>query len=223
MGHRMNTSSTDHPPRRAPGMAPGAPGYLWALVGVLAAVEAVLALSDAGVILPAGLRWSAFALGAFWQPLLSGQIAPIYPGQSVIMFLSYAFLHGGLAHLALNSVVLLALGKLATARIGMKRTLAVLALSAVGGALAFGLLSSGSAPMIGASGAAFGLLGLWQAWDYQLRKQMGQPLKPLITTILALVAANVVFFVILSGGLAWEAHLGGWLVGWIAGQSFARR
>jgi len=32
-----------------------------------------------------------------------------------------------------------------------------------------------------------------------------------------------VFFVILSGGLAWEAHLGGWLVGWIAGLSFARR
>lgn len=204
-------------------MTPGAPGYLWALVGVLAVIEAVLAMSDAGLILPAGLRWSAFALGAFWQPLWSGQIAPIYPGQPVIMLLSYAFLHGGLAHLALNSVVLLALGKLATARIGMTRTLIVLALSAVGGGLAFGLLSSGGAPMIGASGAAFGLLGLWLAWDYQWRKQMGQPLKPVVTTLAALVVANVGFFVILSGGLAWEAHLGGWLVGWIAGLSFARR
>ena len=203
-------------------MTPGAPGYLWALVGVLAAIEAVLAMSDAGLILPAGLRWSAFALGAFWQPLWSGQIAPIYPGQTVVMFLSYAFLHGGLAHLALNSVVLLALGKLATVRIGMTRTLAVLALSAVGGALVFGLLSTGGVPMIGASGAVFGLLGLWQAWDYRMRKRMGQPLKPVLTTILALIVANVVFFVILGGGLAWEAHLGGWLVGWIAGQSFAR-
>lgn len=203
-------------------MAPGAPGYLWGLVGIMAVIEALLGLSDAGYLLPEGLRWSAFALGAFWQPLLSGQVAPIYPGQTVVMFLSYAFLHSGLAHLALNSVVLLALGKLATARIGRNRTLAVLALSAVGGALVFGLLSSGGVPMIGASGAAFGLLGLWQAWDYRMRKQMGQPLKPVLTTILALVVANVVFFVILSGGLAWEAHLGGWLVGWIAGQSFAR-
>ncbi|WP_223228459.1 rhomboid family intramembrane serine protease [Roseovarius litoreus] len=203
-------------------MAPGAPGYLWGLVGVMAVIEALLGLSDAGYLLPEGLRWSAFALGAFWQPLLSGQVAPIYPGQTVVMFISYAFLHGGLAHLALNSVVLLALGKLATVRIGMKRTLAVLALSAVGGALAFGLLSTGGVPMIGASGAVFGLLGLWQAWDYRMRKRMGQPLKPVLTTILALIVANVVFFVILSGGLAWEAHLGGWLVGWIAGQSFAR-
>jgi membrane associated rhomboid family serine protease len=203
-------------------MAPGAPGYLWGLVGVMAVIEALLGLSDAGYLLPEGLRWSAFALGAFWQPLLSGQVAPIYPGQTVVMFISYAFLHGGLAHLALNSVVLLALGKLATVRIGMKRTLAVLALSAVGGALVFGLLSTGGVPMIGASGAVFGLLGLWQAWDYRVRKRMGQPLKPVLTTILALIVANVVFFVILSGGLAWEAHLGGWLVGWIAGQSFAR-
>jgi len=203
-------------------MAPGAPGYLWVLVGVMAVIEALLGLSDAGYLMPEGLRWSAFALGAFWQPLLSGQVAPIYPGQTVVMFLSYAFLHGGLAHLALNSVVLLALGKLATVRIGMKRTLAVLALSAVGGAVVFGLLSTGGVPMIGASGAVFGLLGLWQAWDYRMRKRMGQPLKPVLTTILALIVANVVFFVILSGGLAWEAHLGGWLVGWIAGQSFAR-
>jgi len=203
-------------------MAPGAPGYLWVLVGVMAVIEALLGLSDAGYLMPEGLRWSAFALGAFWQPLLSGQVAPIYPGQTVVMFLSYAFLHGGLAHLALNSVVLLALGKLATVRIGMTRTLAVLALSAVGGALVFGLLSTGGVPMIGASGAVFGLLGLWQAWDYRMRKRMGQPLKPVLTTILALIVANVVFFVILGGGLAWEAHLGGWLVGWIAGQSFAR-
>ena len=218
----MNTPFTHQPPRRAPGMAPGAPGYLWVLVGVMAVIEALLGLSDAGYLLPEGLRWSAFALGAFWQPLLSGQVAPIYPGQTVVMFLSYAFLHGGLAHLALNSVVLLALGKLATVRIGMTRTLAVLALSAVGGAVVFGLLSTGGVPMIGASGAVFGLLGLWQAWDYRMRKRMGQPLKPVLTTILALIVANVVFFVILGGGLAWEAHLGGWLVGWIAGQSFAR-
>ncbi|EDM72871.1 possible Rhomboid family membrane protein [Roseobacter sp. AzwK-3b] len=218
----MNTPFTEHPQRRAPGMGPGAPGYLWVLVGVMAVIEALLGLSDAGYLLPEGLRWSAFALGAFWQPLLSGQVAPIYPGQTVVMFLSYAFLHGGLAHLALNSVVLLALGKLATVRIGMKRTLAVLALSAVGGAVVFGLLSTGGVPMIGASGAVFGLLGLWQAWDYRMRKRMGQPLKPVLTTILALIVANVVFFVILGGGLAWEAHLGGWLVGWIAGQSFAR-
>ena len=222
----MTTQPTHTPRFQAQGhrqaLPPGAPGYLWVLVGILAAIEAVLALSDAGIILPAGLRWSALALGAFWQPIWSGQIAPIYPGQTFVMFLSHAFLHGGLAHLALNSVVLLALGKLATARIGMIRTLAVLGLAAAGGGLVFALLSSGNAPMIGASGAVFGLLGLWQAWDYQMRRRLGLPLNPVLMTCLALVAANVAFFVMLGGGLAWEAHLGGWIAGWIAGHGFAR-
>jgi len=40
---------------------------------------------------------------------------------------------------------------------------------------------------------------------------------------LGLVASNILIFVLLSGGLAWEAHLGGWIVGWISGQSLARR
>jgi hypothetical protein len=29
--------------------------------------------------------------------------------------------------------------------------------------------------------------------------------------------------VILSGGLAWEAHLGGWIAVWAVEQAFARR
>ena len=95
-------------------------------------------------------------------------------------------------------------------------------LAGAGGGLVFALLSSGDAPMIGASGAVFGLIGLWQAWDYQMRRRLGLPLNPVLMTCLALVAANVAFFVMLGGGLAWEAHLGGWIAGWIAGHGFAR-
>ncbi|HMB13931.1 MAG TPA: rhomboid family intramembrane serine protease, partial [Roseovarius sp.] len=85
----------------------------------------------------------------------------------------------------------------------------------VGGGLAFGVLSQSTGPMIGASGAVFGLIGLWQGWDYRMRKHAGLPLRPVITGILGLAAANLVLFVILNGGLAWETHLGGWLVGWV--------
>lgn len=200
----------------------GAPGFLWTLLAVMAAIELVLSLSDSGVFGQAGWRWAAIAFGAFWQPLLSGEMAPIYPGQTVLMFLTYAFLHGGLLHLALNGVVLLSLGKFCSQRIGAGRTLLVLALSAIGGALAFGLIAASGVPMVGASGAAFGLIGLWQAWDYALRRRAGLPVQPVLVAILGLAAANVVFFVILNGGLAWEAHLGGWLVGWLSGRSFAR-
>ena len=75
--------------------------------------------------------------------------------------------------------------------------------------------SQSAGPMIGASGAVFGLIGLWQGWDYRMRKIAGLSLRPVVTAILGLAAANLVLFVIFSGGLAWEAHLGGWLVGWV--------
>ncbi len=196
----------------------GAPAFLWTLVGIMTVIELALSLSEAGYLGSFNWRWSVFAVGAFWQPIFVGAMTPLYPGQKLLMLFTYAFLHGGLVHLTINSVILLSLGKLAASRIGATRTLFLLFLSAVGGGLAFGLLSLSSGPMIGASGAVFGLLGFWQAWDYQMRKEAGLPLRPVITAILGLAIANFIMFVILSGGLAWEAHLGGWLVGWFSAR-----
>lgn len=188
----------------------------------MTAIELILSFSSTGAFGMQNLRWPAFALGGFWQPVLWGATPPVYPGQTVLMFVTYAFLHGGVIHLAMNGVALLALGKFAAFQIGAARTLLVLFLSTVGGAACFGLLSSSAAPMIGASGAVFGLIGLWQAADYRMRRRSKLPLRPVVMGILGLAVANVVLFVILSGGLAWEAHLGGWIVGWLAAQSFAR-
>ena len=189
----------------------------------MAVIELGLNLSEAGYLGSFNWRWPVFAVGAFWQPIFSGAMTPLYPGQRLVMLFTYAFLHGGILHFAINSVVLLSLGKFAAGRIGSTRTLLLLFLSAVGGGLAFGLLSHSDRPMIGASGAVFGLIGLWQAWDYQMRKEEGLSLRPVITAILGLAAANFFLFVILSGGLAWEAHLGGWLVGWFLARRLAAR
>jgi membrane associated rhomboid family serine protease len=218
---------TDRPPHGQPlhgrGPETGAPRFLWILVGVMAAIELALGLSEAGYIGSSNWRWPAFAIGAFWQPMVSGGMGPLYPGQTVLMFVTHAFLHGGFMHLALNGVILLALGKFVAYRIGAGRTLLVLFASAAGGGLAFGLLASSTSPMIGASGAVFGLIGVWQAWDYQMRRTAGLPLQPLLVAILGLVLANVVFFVILGGGLAWQAHLGGWLAGFGLARYFGHR
>jgi len=189
----------------------------------MTAIELVLSLSESGVLGAQSLRWPALALGAFWQPIIAGTVPAVYPGQAAVMFISHAFLHGGLAHLAMNSVVLLSLGKFVSAHVGTARTLLVLLLSAVAGAACFGLLSSSPAPMIGASGAVFGLIGLWQAMDYRMRRRARLPLQPILMAILGLIAANIALVVILSGGLAWQAHLGGWIAGWLSGHSFARR
>lgn len=220
--NRMSRTSPPDDPTARTASQPGAPAFLWCLVGIMALIELILTLSSSGVFGGQNLRWPAFMLGAFWQPLLAGTAAPVYPGQGVLMFISHAFLHGGLAHLAMNGVVLLSLGKHVSMQIGAARTLLVLFLAAIAGGAVFGLLSFSTAPMIGASGAVFGLIGVWQAMDYRMRRQAGLPLKPIVVAILGLVVANIALFVILSGGLAWQAHLGGWIAGWLAGQSFAR-
>jgi len=72
-------------------------------------------------------------------------------------------------------------------------------------------------------GAVFGLIGLWQAMDYRMRRRARLPLQRILMAILGLIVANIALFAILSGGLAWQAHLGGWIAGWLSGQSFARR
>jgi membrane associated rhomboid family serine protease len=200
----------------------GAPVFLWWLVGVMAVIEIVLSAADAGAIGSPEWRWIVFSYGAFWRPIFSGEIAPIFSGQDFTMFVSHAFLHGNFLHFAMNCAVLLALGKVVANRIGTGKTIMAFLLSAVGGAAAFGLISTGNGPMIGASGAVFGLIGIWQAWDFSLRRRRNLPLGPVVKSAFALVLANILLFVVLSSGLAWEAHLGGWLVGVASAASFAR-
>ena len=46
-------------------------------------------------------------------------------------------------------------------------------------------------------------------------------LKPFFSTLLGLILVNFVIFLMLEGGLAWQAHLGGFLVGFGVGPFFS--
>lgn len=183
--------------------------------------ELVLFGADQGWWGPPHLRVAAYRLGAFWKPLLLGA-QPVYPGQPVAMFGTYALLHGGLLHMTVNMIALFSLSKVIVERIGQKLFLVVYAVSALGGAIGFGLLSDSNAPMVGASGALFGLLGVWVCWDYLDRRHYGDPLWVTLRAITFLVAYNLVFWVLLSGNLAWETHLGGFIIGWLLAVHWGR-
>ncbi|MFC7704330.1 rhomboid family intramembrane serine protease [Plastorhodobacter daqingensis] len=199
----------------------GVPPALWGLVGVMAAIEFALWLSDSGV-LGQDLRMTALIYGAFWPQLLEGTLIGAYPGQTAAMFVTHAFLHGGFLHLAMNAVVLLALGKAVTEQAGTVALMLVFLISAIGGGAGFALLSDGEAPMIGASGAVFGFIGLWQYGEARLRLARRMSLRPVLGTCLGLILANVVIAVMLQGALAWEAHLGGFLAGAALGPLVTR-
>lgn len=183
-----------------------------AIVAICGVIE--LALTVSGLAVGDTLRRSAVIHGAFW-PALLGDWRPVYPGQPVAMFLTYAFLHSGLMHALFNMLVLLHLAREAVARLGAWGFLLLYVLTAIGGAAAFALLSNAPGPMVGASGAVFGLLGITQFWDFQRRRTVGAPLSPFWRTQVGLVVLNVILWVLADGLLAWEAHLGGYLTGFV--------
>jgi membrane associated rhomboid family serine protease len=202
------------------------PPQLWLTVGLMVAIELGLSAADRGLLGEPGWRAWAVVRFAFWDMLFSGMAAPVYTAQPWAMFLTHAFLHSGFLHLAMNGVVLLALGKFVAERCGGWAMLLLFAVSAAAGGAAFGLIADTRAPMVGASGAVFGFIGLWQYWEAMARRQLGLTLRPVFATLGALVAINVVLAVALGGGLAWEAHLGGFLAGVALGplmSAFARR
>ncbi|GAB4172410.1 MAG: hypothetical protein Tsb0017_22800 [Geothermobacteraceae bacterium] len=71
---------------------------------------------------------------------------------------SYAFVHGGIIHLAFNMVVLYQVGPLIESEIGPLRFLTLYALAALTGSIG-DLLWHPGVPVVGASSAIFGLIG----------------------------------------------------------------
>ena len=166
-------------------------------------------------------------------------------GVPVWTFVTYQLLHGDLTHLMMNSAWLLVFGGAIARRIGGWRFIAFGTLAGVAGALTFLLFNFGARlPVIGASGAVSGLMGgafrfLFSALDrggfarfrdnpksiplMSVRETLSDRRMQIAAGVL--VAINVLTSLgsasFTSGdGIAWEAHLGGFLFGLLAFQLF---
>ncbi|MBN2907057.1 MAG: rhomboid family intramembrane serine protease [Rhodobacteraceae bacterium] len=194
---------------------------LLALAAICIAIELTLSAADMGLVGYPKWRLAAYSLGAFWTALLVGA-KPLYGTQPWVMFISYAFLHGGVWHLAGNMMTLMLLGTPLVDRVGQARFLAIYVLSAVGGGIGFAMLSPSFQPMVGASGALFGLAGAWLWLDWSDRRRLMRPLWPVWRACIILVLLNAVLWALLGGLLAWQTHLGGFIAGWIGAATLAR-
>ncbi|MGR3371518.1 MAG: rhomboid family intramembrane serine protease [Pseudooceanicola nanhaiensis] len=183
---------------------------------LLCAIEGTLLLADLGLL--GSLRWRSLAYqhGAFWSGLLRGW-APNFSLQPFTMFASYSFLHADWQHLAGNVLTLSWLGQGLGGRCGKRKFAELYALSALGGAVGFGLMSASPSPMVGASGAIMGLIGVWIVWDARDMARNGWRTRRIVIAVAArcglLFLLNLLMFVVLHGLLAWQTHLGGFLAG----------
>lgn len=135
------------------------PRWVIAVVILCCVIEALTVAAQVYWAPPA--RNAIDVIGGFWPPLM--QVPGVYPGQGLAMFVTYGFLHGGLLHLGMNMASLLYLAEALDRFISPLRMAAIYAAAQIGGALVFAWMSSSMGPMIGASGAIFGLAGGWSA------------------------------------------------------------
>lgn len=182
------------------------------IVSLSVLIEGALFAADHGWIGNPRWRGVAYQNGAFWAGLLHGW-QPNYTAQPWVMFISYAGLHGGIWHLLGNMLTLVVLARILAAYISPRRIVVLYALSAIGGALCFGLLTRSPQPMVGASGALFGLVGAWQYYRWIELRRAGRSRWPVWRTLLGLVLLNIIMWITLDGLLAWETHLGGIITG----------
>lgn len=189
---------------------------VFGLVAFMSLIEILFQLSDARVIAP-GLRWDAYRLFSFFDPwfddLMAGRDAP---PQTLWSMLTYAFLHGSMEHLLMNCAAFAALGLVTLRIFGTPLFLLFFVVTAVGGALCFGLIAESDVPMVGVSGVVFGLIGVLKYAEYAFIRHQGGQMDRYIGSLAALIGVNVVISVLLSSFMAWETHLGGFLAGWAA-------
>lgn len=188
---------------------------IWPLVALVVACvlpEVVLQLNDWGLIGPQYLRALAYLLGSF-QPGFLDSGWSVFPGQTVTMFITYAFLHTGLIHLIGNVAVLWWLGQIVLRKRHAGEFLALYTLSVIGAGVAFAVIGPAQATMVGASGALFGFLGALSAENRVGRLRHLPTLLRVFVVAVVLVAFDFASRLILGSQVAWQAHLGGFLSG----------
>jgi membrane associated rhomboid family serine protease len=146
----------------------------------------------------------------FWGPALYPELTGTFEPWRLF---TASLVHSGFWHLGLNMLALWMMGRSLEPLLGRGRFLALYVLSALGGAVAVALLSF-TTPVVGASGAIFGLFGALIV--------IGRHIGANIGGIAIILAINLAIGFVPGFNISWQAHVGGLVVGALAGLIFAR-
>ena len=171
-----------------------------------------------------GLCMVSFALQWLTQGRWTNMFAfaPFIGATQPWRFLTAAFLHstGFIGHIMFNMLAFYQCGQLLERALGHARFAALCVMTALGGSVGFLLLAQSPAvqqgswytPVVGASGMVFGLFGAL----IPILKRAGSS----VNQILGLIAINAVLGFVVPG-IAWQAHLGGFVVGLAMAYAYA--
>lgn len=151
---------------------------------------------------------------------------------SLLTLLTAALLHADVGHILSNLLFFWMFGGLVGEILGWRWMLTIFVATAIGGSIGDLILRNGSSiPSLGASGAVMGFEGayLGLAVRWRLPDPYIWPIAHPIPPIRLVILASFGFFLDISGvvsqaaGVAYGAHLGGFLVGLFLTSFIARR
>jgi rhomboid protease GluP len=179
---------------------------------------------------PATFAFMAIAIGIFVLTRVSGslenellfrfaQINELVSRGDWYRIFTPVLVHANLTHILFNMYALYQLGPAIEARVGIPSYVGLLlAAAGWGGAFAYHLGGPEDA-LVGASGAIFGLFGLWLHSAFRLRDTaFGRNLLSSLGITLALNMA----LPFLIPGISWQGHLGGLVAGVLIGELWSR-
>ncbi len=206
-----------------------APFVTWSLI----AVNVFVFLYQLGLPKPElelFLRNYGLVPSLFFQPQWTPELG--LQGGSFVPVVTNIFLHGSLLHLLFNMWTLFIFGPAIEDRLGGMRFFVYYMLCGIGASLAHAYVNATSTiPVLGASGAIAGIMGAYLRLFPLARMLVIIPIFfiPLFFEVYAAVFIGIWFLMQLiggltdlftgvsavNGGIAWWAHIGGFVAGWI--------
>jgi membrane associated rhomboid family serine protease len=227
--------SPEHEPRRGREPMFNLPGIVLAIIGLCAAVY-LLQFH----VLDDSQNYVLLYDAAFIPALYTGQYG--FDWFMLTRPFTYTFLHGSFAHIAVNMVWLAAFGPPLANRFGAARFAFFFAMTGLAAAAFFFIIHPFmEAPLVGASGSISGMMGAAARFGFQMDRSAGRsafsgrPLpfsmvlrsRSVVAFLAVWMIINLVTGIVGMGAgessqIAWEAHIGGFLVGFFGLKLFDR-
>lgn len=205
----------EHDPN-APPLNP-LPPVVWMLALPIVLIELAFNIGARSTVFgPGAVGWR---LAAIEDYAFSGQVfdwmlaTGRYPGEHMLRFLSYSFVHVSFTHMLFVVVFILALGKMVGEVFKTWAVLAVFFASGAVGALVYGVVLDDPVPLVGGYPAVYGLIGAFTFLLWVNLAAVGANQYRAFTLIGFLLFIQLVFGLLFGGGNDWVADLSGFATG----------
>ena len=186
---------------------------------IVVLVELALSAAAAGMIGgPQGIGWRVAAMQDYgYSPLVLDRLISVGDTSFDLLkrFVTYGFVHVNFTHALFAAALLLALGKFVGDVFRASAVLIIAFGALIMGAVVFGLIADGNAPLLGIYPAVYGLIG---AFTYILWVRLGatgQNQATAFQLIGFLLVLQLVFGLLFGSDLSWIAELTGFAYGFV--------